>query len=131
MKTLEELKSYFSDDYFAMKLCGISIESATAEHCQCRMPLTESHMNAMNVAQGGSVFTLADIAFSVAANVESSPTVSLGGQINYVRPAAGAYLTAKAALVSATRSTCLYRVEIFNDQNALVAYATFTGFRKG
>ena len=131
MKTLAELKTYFADDYFAMKLCGISIEEASSKFCKCRMPLTDDHMNAMKVAQGGAVFTLADIAFSVAANVETSPTVSLGGQINYVRPAAGAYLVANASLVSVTRSTCLYRVEIFNDQSALVAHATFTGFRKG
>ena len=128
---MEDVRELFAKDQFATGLCGILIEDISVERCTCRMPLTPGHMNAGNVAQGGAVFTLCDIAFSVAANAGGVSTVSLGGQITYVRPGTGAYLRAEATLISSTRSTCLYRVDVWNDQSALVAHATFNGFHKG
>jgi acyl-CoA thioesterase len=131
MRSLEETRAYFADDRFATGLCGIVIEEAAEERSVCRMPLTPEHHNALGFAQGGAIFTLCDTVFGVAANAGNVLTVSLGAQITFLRPGAGEFLTAEATLVSSTKSTCLYRVEVFNDQNALIAFATVNGFRKG
>ena len=130
MRTLAETRAFFENDAFATKLCGITIEEATTAYARCRMPLTEGHLNAMNVAQGGAVFTLCDTAFGVAANADGATTVSLGANITFVRPGSGAYLVAEARCVASTRSTCLYHVEVLDEKGKVVAFATVNGFRK-
>ena len=130
MKSLEELKAFFANDHFATDLCGIIIEEATEERSRCRMPLAAKHMNARNVAQGGAIFTLCDTVFGVAANAGGVHTVSLGAQITFIRPGVGEFLIAEATLVSSTRSTSLYRVEVIDDEGTLIAYATVNGYRQ-
>lgn len=130
MKTLEETQAFFENDLFATEQCGIRIVEATESCAKCVMPLGPQHMNANHVAQGGAVFTLCDTAFGAAANAGGTPTVSMGAQISFLRPGTGKVLTAEARLVSGTRSTCLYRVEVFDDKDTLVAFCTVNGFRK-
>ena len=130
MKALAETRNFFEKDAFATGLCGIVIEEATAAYVRCRMPLDDRHLNAMGVVQGGAVFTLCDTAFGVAANADGGVTVSLGANITFVRPGTGTFLLAEAKCVASTRSTCLYRVEVLDENGALVAFSTVNGFRK-
>lgn len=130
MRTLEELRTFFASDRFAMELCGITIDAVEADGARLSMPLTPAHMNAGGVAQGGAVYTLMDTAFAVASNLEEGLTVSQSATIHYLRPGTGERLYARAALLSAGRTTCLYRVEVTNERGDLVAYGTESGFRK-
>lgn len=130
MKTLEELRTFFQNDRFATELCAITIDALTETGAQCSMRISAQHLNGAGVIQGGAIFTLCDTCFAAAANAGDALTVSLGSQITYLRPGTGDCLSAVATLVSQTRSTCFYRVEVFDGQQNLIAYATTNGFRK-
>jgi len=80
------------------------------------------------LAQGGAIFTLADICFTVAANANEPMTVSHSAEIHYLRPGTGSCLYAEASRISEGRTTALFRVEVYDDRRRLVAYATVTGF---
>lgn len=127
---IDAVRDYFAADRFAMGL-GIQIESAGDGRAVCAVTLADSHKNAMGVAQGGLVYTLADFAFAVAAHTARPGTVTLDSTMHYLRPATCARLTATAAPVNAGRTVCLYSVAVTDEKGALVAQASFTGFCKG
>ena len=130
MRTKEELCAFFADDRFALEVCGITIDHVDEEYAQCSMPITPMHLNAGGVAQGGAVYTLCDTTFAVAANARGVLTVSQNAAIHYLRPATGSRLRAQARCIGGGRATCLYRVDVWDDRERLVAFATVTGFRK-
>ena len=130
MLTLEEVRQFFAEDSFALETCGITIDAVGDGTAECSMKLEKKHLNANHVAQGGALFTLCDICMSVAANAGGTMTVTQNMDIHYLRPGTGERLTAFAQRISEGRTTCLYRVEVRNEQDKLIAYATGTGFRK-
>jgi len=130
MLTLEEVRQFFAEDSFALETCGITIDAVGDGTAECSMKLEKKHLNANHVAQGGALFTLCDICMSVAANAGGVMTVTQNMDIHYLRPGTGERLTAFAQRISEGRTTCLYRVEVRNEQDKLIAYATGTGFRK-
>lgn len=130
MRTLEEMRAFFAADHFAMEQCGITVDAVDENGACCSMPITEKHLNAGNVAQGGAIFTLCDLCFAAAANAGGVHTVSQSADIHYLRPGTGDRLYAQAQCISAGRTTCLYRVEVKDEKSKLVAYASISGFRK-
>jgi len=129
MRTLEEIREFLREDHFAFDLCGITIEDVGDGTARCSMKLEEKHLNANSVVQGGAIFTLADICFTVAANSAEGIMVSQSAEIHYLRPGTGACLHAQAERLHEGRSTGLYRVDVCDDQGRRVAYACVTGFR--
>ena len=128
MRTLEEIRAFLAKDAFAFDTCGISIDAIGDGTAKCSMPLRALHLNANGVAQGGAIFTLADICFTVAANSAEGMMVSHSADIHYLRPGTGSCLYAEAQRISNGRTTALFRVDVYDDQQRHVAYATVTGF---
>lgn len=128
MRTLEEIKAFLAKDAFAFDTCGISIDEIGDGTAKCSMPIQPLHLNANGVAQGGAIFTLADICFTVAANATEPMTVSHSADIHYLRPGTGSCLYAEAQRINDSRTTALYRVDVCDERGKLVAYATITGF---
>lgn len=67
--------------------------------------------NAMGVAHGGAIFSLADQAFGIAANQGGSPHVAVSVHISYLAPARGR-LEAVARRVSQTGDRVLYAIRV-------------------
>ena len=107
-----------------MKLTVVSEGYAEAE-----MPISENKLNGLNVTQGGAVYTLADFAFAGAANANREDRRCLGSSssIHYLRPGTGSKLKAVAKMIHTGKKICLCNVEVFNDQEKLIATATFQG----
>ena len=107
-----------------MRLTVVSEGYAEAE-----MPLSENKLNGLDVAQGGAIYTLADFAFAGAANANRENRRCLGSSsnIHYLRPGTGSKLKAIAKMVHSGKKICLCNVEVFNDQEKLIATATFQG----
>lgn len=75
-----------------------------------------------DMIHGGVISTLIDIAgdYAVAAVVGGGvPTIDL--RIDYLRPAVGTDLTAKARAVKVGRTVAVADVEVFDDQGRMVA----------
>jgi len=125
---LSEIRAFFQKDLFATEVCGIEVDEITPTGAKLHMPITDRHLNSNGTVQGGAIFTLCDTAFSAAANAGDRLTVSRSADITYVKPGKGPCLYAEAEQLSRGKSTCLYRVSVYDEQRALVAYMTGNGF---
>lgn len=67
MKTIEEIREFFSHDLYAYDT-GAYIEEVGDRYAKISLTLTERHRNAVGGVMGGVYFTIADFAFAVASN---------------------------------------------------------------
>ncbi len=86
----------------------------------------EEHLNFLGVVHGGVLFSLADIAMSLASNGNSPTAFAVDAHVSFVRGARpGDTLRARAEIESSSRTMDWYRVEVV-DQDARTA-ALFKG----
>ena len=78
---------------------------------------------------GGAIFTLMDFAFATASSNVHRPTVAQQVSINYLSAPKGSRLIARAACRKDGRTSCVYQVNVEDDQGRDVAQAVFTGFK--
>lgn len=128
MKTIEEIREFFSHDAFATNAGGY-IEEVGDNYSVCSMPIDERHMNAVGNVMGGVYFTLADFAFAVATNHDNPCCVSLDSTINFMSIAKGDKIYAKAECIRDGRTTCVYIIKITDAAGKLVAQVTTTGHK--
>lgn len=132
----EKARQLFANDQYATQLSGIRIEHADAEKAVCSLAIADHHKNAAGVVMGGALFTLADLAFAVAANTgilakggDEKLWMSLNSSISFVRATSMGTLTATAHPLKMGRSTCLFDIDIRDDGNRLVASIQTTGIK--
>lgn len=130
MDYLKEAKEMFQHDIYATETTGIVIDEADEGYGKCSMKIERRHMNAGNMVMGGAIFTLADFAFGIAANVGNPTTVTLNSTISYINVAKGDTLIAEAHVVKSGKSTCVVNVSVYDNLGNEVAISTMTGFRK-
>ena len=132
MKSLEELRDFFSHDRYATSTTGIDILEADDGYAKVGLAVREGHMNAGNRVMGAVYYTMADFAFAVASTPDAGDapiTFTLSSQSNFLTAAKGKYLTAEARAVRKGRKTSFYAAEIRDDLGTLVATVSSTGFR--
>ena len=84
MKSLEEIREFFSRDRYATE-SGAVIEEAGEKYAKCSIELGPMHRNAVGGVMGAVYYTLADFTFAVATNAQVPGTVSLDGSITFLR----------------------------------------------
>ena len=132
MPSLEEIRSRFQNDHFAMDATGIVIDSAEPGKAVCSLTLEERHMNENHVPMGGAVFTLADFTCAIAANgYNERKTVSQHASITFLSPARGKRLIAEAVSLRDGRTTALYTVDVRDELGTYVAHGTINGYVLG
>ena len=94
------------------------------------MEVTENHLNAGGVCQGGALFTLADLAFAAVANSREKLTLSLNAHITFLRPARKGYVYAEADEVFNHARVPFIEVRIVDEDQQLIAILTSSGYRK-
>lgn len=124
----EKLREFLNTNDLFCRYCGIRITNIAPGEAEAELPVTQDMMNSRNVVQGGAIMTLADFAFAGASNAMGHTTVSTGLNINFLRPGSGKKLIAKAKKIHHGRSTCLYQVDVFNDESKLIAAVSVSGF---
>jgi len=86
-------------------------------------------VNLHNVAHGGAIFTLADVAFAAAGNSHGRKAVAMSMNINYRSPVKeGMNLIAEASEESIGRKTALYRMTVKTEDGKLIASSQGTVF---
>jgi len=128
MDYLEKARERFSADLFATEAAGIIIEDARPGFARCSFVPEARHMNAVGTVMGGALFTLADFAFAIAANIDGHLTQSLTSQISFHTIAKGSKIIAEAECIRSGRTTCYYNVIITDDTGRHVATAVITGY---
>ena len=139
MNSLEHLRNVFVADRYATDLTGISIDKADSNGVVCSVKITDSHRNALGAVMGGVIFTLADLAFAVAANLDAitdspieSPVlhwVSTSSNIHFLTAAKGEMLTASTHCIRHGNRQCLFQIEITDSLGRNVALAITEGMK--
>ena len=127
LTTLEAARTFFQGDRFAAG-SGMTIEDAAPGHARIRLILTEAHMNAVGFLMGGVPLTMADFACAVASHYGpgAGQHVSADAHVSFLNPCRGKELLAEADRIKAGKRLSWYEVTIRDDQDVLLAKATFT-----
>ena len=107
---------------------GIKLLKLADNYAECKVVLTPNSMNAQGIAHGGTVFSICDVAAGFAASYMDRRLVTQGANINFLRPVQGEYLIARAAPIKVGKTVSLVESRAYDDQDRLVAVATFTLF---
>ena len=124
-----DVRALLARDRFAAQ-AGITLVEVKEGWARATMRLGASHLNGVDVVQGGAVFTLADFAFAAACNSHDRVAVAIDVSISFVKGVSRGTLTAEAREEALTPrlSTCLVRVT--DDAGDLVALFKGTAYRK-
>lgn len=99
--------------------------------CVLKMTVREEMLNGFSVAHGGITFSFADSAFAFASNSRGRHAVSIDTSISHhAAVLEGDVLTAVAEEVHINHKLGVYRVEVHNQKNELVATFKGTVYRK-
>ena len=126
---LELGRDVLAQQPFSM-LIGAELTALRPGHCQLELPMSDKVTQQDGFAHGGVVSYLADNALTYAGGTAMRvPVVTSEYKINFVRPALGERLIARADAVAVGRNQSVCRCEVFaasNDEERLIALAQGT-----
>ena len=121
--TQEENKAIYLDPFRYNQFEGFNSHN----HSVVEVEMTQDGMNPLNMAHGGLIFTLCDVATGVAVRTGGRITVSLDSSIHFLRAAKDTpKLIAHGRVVKEGRTTGLAVAEVFNAEGVLLATADVT-----
>ena len=131
-------REVFAHDLYATELTGIAIESVEPDKVVCSLALDSHHRNAKGAVMGGAIFTLADFAFAIAANIDALNVsnkadqvrlqwVSSSSTIHFLAQAKGDKLTATTSTVKKGHSQSLIQISVTDSLTRQIALVTTTG----
>jgi acyl-CoA thioesterase len=126
---MDSVKSYFDGDRFARHI-NINLEWVEPGRARARLTLQPHHMNALGIAQGGAIFTVADFAFAVASNSHGTVALGVSASITYMKAARTGTLVADAREISRNPKLATYSVEVKDDDGAIIAIFQGLVYRK-
>jgi acyl-CoA thioesterase len=126
---LAAVKALMRRDRFA-RASGVRLAEVRDGYARTTLRLGPDHLNGVGVAQGGAIFTLADLAFAACCNSHGTVAVALDVTITFVRGLARGTLTAEAREISVSRRVSVCDVRVTDASGALVAAFKGTAFRK-
>jgi len=101
---------------------GIEAVEIAPRRSVVRMTVRREMVNGFGVSHGGIVYSVADSALAFAANTHGRITVAIENSISYPQPVrVGDVLTAVAQEEAFTNRLGFYRVDVRNQDDALVA----------
>lgn len=119
------------NDLFS-KWLGIEVLEVAPGYSKLKMTVRKEMINGFGIVHGGVAFSLADSTFAFACNNRNNLSVALDTSINFIKPVhVDDVLTAEAKEIHNGKSTGIYHVSIFNQNNHLVALFKGTCFRTG
>ncbi len=122
MKTPKEIINLMmSKDAFSnwMKIELNAIEKGS---CSLSCMIKEEMLNGFSIAHGGIAYSLADSTLAFAANSHGYQSFSIETSISHlVKVKSGDHLTSTSKEIHRGKKTGLYHIEIFNQNNELVA----------
>ena len=126
---MEKYKEFFKSDRFAMN-AGVELLEVKLGFAKARMLVTNEHLNAGGVCQGGALFTLADLAFAAVANSHDQLTLSINANITFIRSVKEGYVYAEAVEVFNHHRIPFIEVRLVDEAGELIGMMTSSGYRK-
>ena len=125
-----DLIGFFGNDNYAA-LTGVEIIEAKEGYCKAQLKITKKHLNAVNVVQGGAIFTLADFAFAVASNSRGQLALAINVNITFLKGVSGGTLYATATEFDDPKKLGAYDVIVTNEKDEIIARFNGLVYRKG
>ena len=107
---------------------GIELHGYSEGHAELRVDLDAAHLNTWEVAHGGVVMTMLDVAMALASRSASPAGVGVAPvemKTSFLRPAEH-QLRAVAKVLHRSTTLCFCEASLFDDQGHLCAHATGT-----
>ncbi len=112
------------------KHLGIKLLEVKPGYAKASIKITKELLNAAGVTHGGTIFSLADVVFGAASNSHGPLALAMDVSIHFLKTTReGALLTATANEDNLTRKTGLYRMEVKDDKDTLIAIAEGSVYR--
>lgn len=126
-----DIPPYMKNDRFA-ELTGIELSRNEEGQPMARLEIKEQHLNGLQTAQGGCIFTLADYAFAVASNSDRRISVALNLSTHFINAAKlGDILTTRVRELSRKRIISVYEITVVNQDDKTVATFIATAYKVG
>ena len=105
---------------------GIHLISMEPDKTEGIMMITDQNQQQYGTVHGGMLVAFADTIAGHSLTPHGKMCVTQGSTVNFLRPAAGAYLFCRAIPVKVGKRICVVSVEQRNDKDELVTTALFT-----
>ncbi len=127
----EVVNHMMKNDFFSQWM-GVEVLDVKEGYSKIKMTIRKEMANGFGIVHGGIPFSLADSAFAFACNNRNNLSVALDVTITFTKAVnIGDTLTAEAKEVHNGRSTGVYLISIFNQNNEQVGLFKGTCFRTG
>lgn len=127
---MEKVKGYINANDRLARFLGIEVVDIGPGTASARMHLKEEHTNSLGMAHGGTLFTLADLAFAAACNSHGNIALGVQASIHFHQPVSTGMLTAVATELSGEGRMASYLVEVRDESAKLVASFQGLAYRK-
>jgi acyl-CoA thioesterase len=114
------IRELISRDKFAAYL-GIELLEADDGKAKAKMEIQDHHTNAVQMAHGGAIFSLADLTLAAASNSYGKLAVSINAHITYIKAVQKGFLFAEAIEISKNDKLATYEIKVTNEANELIA----------
>ena len=128
MNNLDDLIHRLNGNSQYLQSNDMKVTELRRGYARVEMRIDKQILNVHGVVHGGALFSLADTAAGAASFATGRDSVTLAGTINYMKPGKGGKLIGIATEINAGRTTGVYEVFIYNDDEVLLSRATFTMF---
>ncbi|MGE4286777.1 MAG: PaaI family thioesterase [Phycisphaerae bacterium] len=114
-----------------VKHCGIELLEIQEGKARARMKVQQHHLNDLNIAHGGAIFTLADTTFAAVANSHGYDAVAIGTHTSFMKATQeGEYLYAEGTELNERGRIGSVRVDVTNEAGEFVASFEGLAYRK-
>ena len=125
----DEIQRFFQNDRFAAHV-GIELLDVGPGRARARLALDARHLNAVGVAHGAAIFSLADLVFAVASNSHGTVALGINVSISFLKSAGPGTLIAEAEEVSRNAKLATYLIRVTDQAGELIALFQGTVYRK-
>jgi acyl-CoA thioesterase len=123
------IRRYMGRDHLAA-LLGIELLEVAPGQARVRLRIDERHLNGVGVIHGGTIFTLADVAFAAASNSHGTLALALDVSISFVKALSSGTLLATAREEVRSAKIGCYSIRVEEEGGELVALFHGTVYRK-
>lgn len=110
---------------------NIKVVSVTDNYAQVELEINSKSLNPYGIVHGGAYYTMADCAAGMLARTDGRKYLTLNSSINYIKSVSSGKIKAVSNIEHRGSSTCVVSVKITNENEDLLAKATFTMFCVG
>ncbi|MBD3638901.1 MAG: hotdog fold thioesterase [Crocinitomicaceae bacterium] len=131
LSSREIIDTMMADDKMSQWL-GIEILDYTPGAVSLKMTVREEMVNGFKVTHGGITYCLADSALAFSANAHGIRSMSIETSISHLKKVTtGDVLTVQSKELSLSRKIGVYEMDVFNQDNNIVAHFKGTVYRSG